>query len=149
MINMVEENLKFLSLRKFERAKKSRKLFEAMDTPTLHDLKAMIRMKLIRNNKGTPEYVNLAKKAFGPDVGDIKARTTIRRPTPVVSNVVEISDELLQVQNKVVLSMDGLEVNLLKTLTRITHNITYWTAHYLTRSVEEVYKKCLTEVYTN
>ena len=32
----------------------------------------------------------------------------------MVSNVVEISDELLQVQNEVVLSMDGLEVNSFK-----------------------------------
>ena len=77
-VNTVEENLKFLTPRQFERAKKARKLFEAMDTPTIQDLKAMIRMNLIRNNEVTTEDVNLAKKAFGPDVGAIKGKTTRR-----------------------------------------------------------------------
>ena len=42
-----------------------------MDTPNLHDLKAMIRMNLIRNNKVITEDVNLVEKEFGHDVGAI------------------------------------------------------------------------------
>ena len=107
MVNKTEDNLNFLLPRQVKQAKKYRKLFEAMDIPTLHDLKAMIRMNLIRNNEVATEDVNLAEKAFGPDVGAIKSKTSRRRPTQVFSNVIERPDELLQVQHKVPLSMDG------------------------------------------
>ena len=55
----------------------------------------MIRMNLIRNEKVTTEDINLAEKAFGPDIGAIKAKTTRQAPTPAYSNVVEIPSELL------------------------------------------------------
>eukprot|EP00957_Ditylum_brightwellii_P198758 15150050-Ditylum_brightwellii.AAC.1 len=58
----------------------------------------MIRMNLIRNNKVTTDDVNLAKKAFGPDVSAIKGKTTRSRPAPVMNNKIEIPKELITVQ---------------------------------------------------
>jgi hypothetical protein len=49
-----------------------------MGTPTVEDLKAMMWMNLIRNNKVTTKDVKLAVKAFGPDVRGIKGKTTRR-----------------------------------------------------------------------
>eukprot|EP00957_Ditylum_brightwellii_P169438 12895953-Ditylum_brightwellii.AAC.1 len=72
MLNTIDENLAFLSPRQLHRAKKARKLYEAMRTPTVEDLKALIRMNLIRNNEETTNDVNLATRAFGPDIGAIK-----------------------------------------------------------------------------
>ena len=40
-----------------------------MGNPTLDDLKATIRINLIKNNELTTDNVNLAKKVYGPDVG--------------------------------------------------------------------------------
>ena len=40
-----------------------------MGTPTIVDLKLMIQMNLIKNNEVTIDDVNLATKAYGPDVG--------------------------------------------------------------------------------
>ena len=40
-----------------------------MGTPTVDDLKAMIRMNLIKNSEVRTDYVNLATKSYGPDVG--------------------------------------------------------------------------------
>jgi hypothetical protein len=55
-----------------------------MGTPTVDDLKAMIHMNLIKNNVVTMDDVNLAEKAYGPDVGGIKGKTTrSSRPKPV------------------------------------------------------------------
>jgi hypothetical protein len=78
LIQTLEENLKYISPRQLKRAYKARELYDAMGTPTVEDLKAMIRMNLIRNNKVTTKDVNLAIKAFGPDVGNIKGKTTRR-----------------------------------------------------------------------
>jgi hypothetical protein len=60
--------MKFLSKRQQERAKKARELLEVMGTPTVDDLKAMIRMNLIKNNVVTTEDVNLTTKAFSNDL---------------------------------------------------------------------------------
>jgi hypothetical protein len=117
-----------------------------MGTPTVEDLKAMIRMNLIRNNKVTTKDVNLAVKAFGPDVCDIKDKTTRRRPTPVSNNIIEIPDELLEAQRDVVLSMDGMTINSLKFLMTISHEIFYRTAQYVQTNTAKVYEKSLDEI---
>ena len=59
-----------------------------MGTPTVTDLKSTIRMNLIKNSKVTTGDVNLAEKAFGPDVGSTKGKTTRTKPTPVTINIV-------------------------------------------------------------
>ncbi len=81
-LNTLEENLAFLSPRQQKRAKIARELYEAMGTPTVDDLKAMICMNLIKNNSVTTGDVNPATKAYGPDVGAIKGKTTRSKPTP-------------------------------------------------------------------
>jgi hypothetical protein len=45
-ISTMEDNMKFLSKRKHKRAKQARELYEAMGTPMVGDLKAMIQMNL-------------------------------------------------------------------------------------------------------
>jgi len=53
-------------------------------------------MNLIKNNSDTTEDINLAAKAFGPDVATIKGKTATTNPAPAVSNLVEIPDESLE-----------------------------------------------------
>jgi hypothetical protein len=117
-----------------------------MGTPTVDDLKAMIRMNLIKNNIVTADDVNLATKAYGLDVGKIKGKTTRGKPTPVTSNIVEIPDELLEVQQDLTLSMDGLTVNSLKVLSTISHDLYYMTAQYVAKPVASIYKECMNEL---
>jgi hypothetical protein len=58
LIQTLEENLKYILPRQRARAHKARALYDAMGTPTVEDLKAMIPMNLIRNNKVTTKDVN-------------------------------------------------------------------------------------------
>ena len=94
-LTTVNENLKYLSLRQKEKAKQACKLYHALGTPTIGDLKAMIRMNLIKNNNVTTEDVHLATKVYGPDAGAIKGKTTRQKPIPVTSNIIKIPKELL------------------------------------------------------
>jgi hypothetical protein len=61
----LEENLGFLSPRQQKRAKIACQLYKTMGTPTVDDLRGMIRMNLIKNNVVTTDDVNLAMKAYG------------------------------------------------------------------------------------
>ena len=152
MLNTLQENMRFLSPRQQLRAKKARKLYEAMGTPTVDDLKAMIRMNLIRNNEVTTDDINLATKAYGPDIGAIKGKTTRSRTTPVTSSKIEIPEELINVQKEVALSIDGLNVNSLNFSTTISQDIYYRTAQYVQQRKAHIYEKCIQEIddiYTN
>ena len=46
--------------------------------------------------------IDLAEKAFVPDIGAIKGKTTRRASEPAFSNIVEISTELLSVQEELI-----------------------------------------------
>ena len=103
-------------------------------------------MNLIRNNIVTTADVNLATKVFGPDIGSIKVKTTRRKPTPVVSNIIEIPDELLELQKDLTLSLDGMTINSLKFLTTISHDLMYRTAQYVQRNNAMNYESCMDEI---
>jgi hypothetical protein len=145
-LNTLEENLGFLSPRQQKGAKIACELYKAMGTPMVDDLKTMIRMNLIKNNVVTTDDVNLATKAYGPDVGAIKCKTTRGKPTPVTSNIVEIPDELLEVQQDLTLPMDGLTVKSLKFLSTIFHDLYYRTAQYVAKPVASVYEECMNKL---
>jgi hypothetical protein len=119
-----------------------------MGIPTVDDLKAMIRMNLIKNNVVTTEDVNLATKAYGADISGINGKTTRQKPTTVESNIVEIPEESLDIQQDLKVSMDGMTVNSLKFLTAISHDLYYRTAQYVTNPVVSVYKECMDELVT-
>jgi len=150
-VETVEENLGFFTPRQQERAKKARAFYRALGTPSLDELKAMIRLNLIKNNSITTEDINLAGRAFRSDVATLKSKTTRTNPAPAVSNLVEIPDELLETHQDVTISMDGLTVNSLKFLSTILHDIYYHTAQYVSQPIASVYKNVLMKslVHTN
>ena len=43
------------------------------------------------------DKVNFSTKAYGPDIGEIKDKTTRSRPTQDASNIVKITDQFLEV----------------------------------------------------
>jgi hypothetical protein len=90
----------------------------------------------------------LATKAHGLDISGIKGKTTRQKPTTVKSNIVEIPDELLGIQQDLKVSMDGMTINSLKFLTAISHDLYYRTAQYVTNPVASVYKECMHELLT-
>ena len=113
-----------------KREKITRKTYQAIDTPTTEDFKAMIRMNLIKNLKITTENVTLIEKAFGPDIGPLKGKTTRKSLVPSFRNVIEIPTELLKISEEIVLFIDGLTVNAIKILTS-SHEIFNRTGQYI------------------
>ena len=142
----LSDSLKNLSKQQQGRVKAASKMLHALGAPTLEDLKSIIRMNLIRNNKVTTEDVNLALKTLGPDVATIKGKTTRRKPLPVVDNVIEIPDELLNIHREIELSVDGLKVNVLQFFTTIAHDIYFRTAQFVKSTHFEQFRECMDEI---
>ena len=95
-------------------------------------------MNLIKNNKVTKADINLAKKSYGTAFAKIKRKTKRSRPIPVLRKVVEIPEELMEVQQHLTVSMDGLTVTSLNFLSTISHELYYSTSQYVTKTVASV-----------
>ena len=116
----------------------------------MDDLKSAIQKNLTRNNLVTTGDINLATKVYGPGVGGIKVKTNRSRTTPIVRNIVEMPYIFMESHQYLTVSMEGLTVRYLKSLSTIYHEPYYRTAQYVTRAVAFVYEYCmdkLLEVY--
>ena len=141
----VKENLKFLSEAQQIRAKKARRVMQAIGSPTTTDLKSTLRMNLIKDSEITSEDVNHAEKVFGPDVGALKGKTTRTTSPPIKSQVIEMPDELLKLQEEITLSIDSICINGLQFLKTIAHDLYCRTSQPLSdnaNSIECCQKLC-------
>ena len=55
-------------------------------------------MNLIRNNPVSNKAVQWDTKIYGPDIGQLKAQTTRRRPNTFVDTSIEIPHELIELK---------------------------------------------------
>jgi hypothetical protein len=94
-------------------------LYNALESPSVKDFKAILRLNFIKNNPVTLDGIKIAESIFGPDIGSLKGKTTRRKPSAVVSDYIEIPPELIQAQQDVVLYMDTMYINGMSFLTTI------------------------------
>jgi hypothetical protein len=113
----------------------------------INDLKAIIQMNLIKNNPVTSEYIEIAKKIFGPDIPSLKGKTTGRKPVPVVKDYIDIPKELVSAKCSIMLCIDIMKVNGVPFLTTILKNIHYHTAQYVKGQMYDIYRTCLSQVF--
>ena len=73
----------------------------------------------------------------------MKAHKTRRRQNPVVDTSIDITDELLEVQKYVTISMDGLKINGLNILSKISLHIYFRTMHYMPNTIAGYYQRAL------
>ena len=146
-VTTLDENKTFYTSRQFDRAKRARDLYHSLGTPTVNDFKAIIRINAIKDNPVTTEDIELAEKIFGPDIGTLKGKTTRRKPLPVVSDYIEIPQELVNAQRDITLCIDGMYVNGLSFLSTISRNLYYRTAQYAEEHKEAL--RSVLRVYNN
>ena len=79
----------------------------------------------------TSKDVDLAEKAFGPDTGNLKGKTTQSTPEVIYDQTMQIPEELLDVNRDIILSADGMSSNNLNFLTTILHGVYHRTATHL------------------
>ncbi len=76
MINTVQGNLEGYTRHKIEKAQQARRLQGMIGNPTERELAGMVREKLIANCPVTMQDVHNANRIFGPDLANLRGKTT-------------------------------------------------------------------------
>jgi hypothetical protein len=125
LISTVAENRKGYTLRQFERAKEARKLYHIVGTSTINNFRLLLWMNVIQICPVTVEDVNISEKIFGPDMSNLKGKSTRRKPKPVRSDLIEIPKEIITKHHDIDLCMDAMYVNECGMLTAIDQTIKF------------------------
>ena len=118
----------------------------ALGCRSVSDLKRIIKMNSIQDCPVTTDNIDRAGKIFGPDIPSLKGKTVRRRPTPIVSNIVDIPRELLTQNQFVELCIDTLFVNSLPFLATVSKSIQFRTCDYIPNRKVGEYKTVLAKV---
>ena len=145
-VETLQENKNFYTSRQFERAKKARDFYHAMNCPSIPDLLAILRMNLVKDCPITLEDVKIMKNIFGPDIGVLKGKSVRRKPIKSIKDEISVPRELTQRQKYITVALDGITVNSMKFLTTVSLHLYYRTAHYMKNTKMITYEEAIKEL---
>ena len=125
LVSTVKENKHFLTPRQQQRAKEARDLYHILGPITSTNFKHLLKTNILRDTKVIAEDVNLADKVYGQDIGDLKGKTTRRKPDSVVEDLVEIPPELIEQHENLHLCIDIMYVHSYLVFASIDKSIKY------------------------
>ena len=146
LINTLQENKSFFTDRQIQKAELVKKILSTMAYPTINQLKAMVRMNMIRNSPVTLADVDLIEKVYGKDMPTIKGKTTRVAPTTVKFETIHIPRELRMAQSNVKLCINVMYVNKMPFLTMISRNIKFQTSGWVPDKTAKSYQEQLAKV---
>jgi hypothetical protein len=147
MISTVAENKTFFTNRQLERAKQARDLAYALGCPSDKDMRAVLRLNMIKDCPVVEEDIILAEKIFGKDVAVIKGKTTRSTPKPVLQDTVAVPKALKEAQRDVTLCIDTFYVNKMAFLHTISDKIHYRTSQWIPDRESGTYRRYLEVVF--
>jgi hypothetical protein len=131
MINTVRGNLEHYTRQEIKKAQQARKLQGMIGNPTQRELAGMVRKKLIANCPVTVQDVHNTNRIFGPDLANLRGRTTRNQPEHVRVDYVEIPQNLVNMHKYVTLVADVMFVNGLQFLVTFLREISLVTIEFL------------------
>jgi hypothetical protein len=111
MVTTVRGNLEGYTRHEIEKAKEARRLQGMIGNPTEKELEGMVREKLIANCPVTVKDIRNANRIFGPDLANLRGKTTRKKPEHVRVDYVEIPRDLVDMHKYVTLVADVMFVN--------------------------------------
>jgi len=140
-MSSAKENMMGYTPRQLEDAKAARKLYLAIGSPSLENMKMILKQNLIEDCTVTTKDVETAERVFGPDVGTLKGKT-VRKESPFVKNdLIEMPLEILERCQVLVLEIDLMFINGMPMLTSIDTTIKFRSLVPLKdQTAEELYK---------
>lgn len=131
LLETVEENKSLYTARDFKKAKQARDVYEMIGTPSNTDYKGICKYNLIKNLEVSVKDIDTATDIFGKDLGAVQGKSTWKKSKPVVIDYVEIPEDILKKNKKVVVAVDIMYMNEILFLITISRTIKYITGEVL------------------
>ncbi len=134
----VRGNLEGHTRHEIGKANEARRLQGMIGNPTEREFKGMVREKLIANCPVTVQDVHNANRIFGPDLANLRGKTTRKKPEHVRVDYVEIPWDIVDMHKYVTLVADVF-INGLPFLVSSSRGISLVTIEYLPSSGQKQY----------
>ena len=131
LVNTVRDNFKGYTKCNIAKAKEAQRLQGMVGNPTEKEFKGMVRERLIINCPITVQDIENANHIFGPDLANLRGKTTRKKPEHVRVDYVEIPRDLVDMHKYVTLVADMIFVNGLPFLVNSSRGISLVTIEYL------------------
>jgi hypothetical protein len=131
VVTTIRGNLEGYTRHEIGKAKEARRLQGMIGNPTERELEGMVREKLIANCPVTVQDVHNANRIFGPDLANLRGKTTRKKPEYVRVDYVENPRDIIDMHKYVTLVADVMFVNGLPFLVSSSRGISLVTIEYL------------------
>jgi hypothetical protein len=111
MVTTVWGNLEGYTRHEIKKAHNARRLQGMIGNPTERELKGVVREKLIANCPVTVQDVHNANRIFGPDLANLRGKTTRKKPEHVRVDCVKPPLDIIDMHKYVTLVADVMFVN--------------------------------------
>mmetsp|Transcript_34817 Transcript_34817/g.80485 ORF Transcript_34817/g.80485 Transcript_34817/m.80485 type:complete len:123 (+) Transcript_34817:1516-1884(+) len=111
MVNSIAKNAQLYTPRQFKRAQFAHCVYELVSCPSVRDFKKMVCGNLSKNDPITIDDINVTENVFSPDIGKLQGSTVRTKPTPELTNYVEVPPMIRYLHQDVRLSADVMFVN--------------------------------------
>jgi hypothetical protein len=147
MVNTVKENREGYMNREFERAKVLRRALGMVGYPSPADFTNMVCANMIPNCPVTPTDITTSNKIFSPDVASLKGKTVRNKPAPVLTDYVEISQTIIDLNKDVTLAGDVMFVCGLGFMVSTSRKLKFTTIEHVPRRTKPILVKSLNKVF--
>jgi hypothetical protein len=111
LVNTVRENFEGYTRHAVERAREARRLQGMIANPTEREFAGMVQEKLLTNCPITVCDVENANQIFGPNLANLRGKTTRAKPDHVRVEYARITKDFIQLHKYVTLVADVMFVN--------------------------------------
>jgi hypothetical protein len=131
LVNMVQANFEGFTRREVEKTNEAQRLQGMIGNPTKREFARMVHEKLITNCPVTVHDINNANRIFGPDLTNLRGKTTRTKPECVRVEIVQIPWDFVQLHKYVTLVADVMLVNSLPFLVNSSRGLRLVMIKYL------------------
>jgi hypothetical protein len=131
LVNTVQGNFKGYTRHEIEKAQEARRLQGMIGNPTEQEFVGMVHKELIANCPATMQDVYNANRIFGPDLANLRGKTTRIKPEHIRVDNVKIVRYFIKMHKYMTLVADVLFVNRLPFLVTCLRGISLITIEFL------------------
>jgi hypothetical protein len=131
LVNTVQANFEGFTRNEVEKANEVQRLRGMIGNPTKREFARIVHEKCITNCPVTVHNINNANRIFGPDLANLRGKTTRTKPECMRVKIVQIPQDFVQLHKYVTLMADVMFVNGLPFLVTSSRGLSLVTIEYL------------------